>query len=138
MDDAGMNAGSGEGGGLDPLRLELLELHRSVIEAQRIDYERTHGRVETNAEFLGLVLNHPQFEWIRVLSSLIASMDALEDAGAAAGEGEREALLGRLRDLLHPRGADRVFTERYWRMVEEDPEVTVPHARVWRLLESRA
>ena len=121
---------------VDTLRPDLLELHRAVIDAQRIHYERSHGRVETSGEFLGLVLNHPDFDWIRALSALIARMDEWSEAGDGAGDAELEDILATLRDLLHPQGGNRAFTERYWRLVDDDPDVTVPHVKVWRLLEN--
>ena len=49
------------------LRHTLLELHKAMLGVQRIEYERANGRIETSGEFLGLVLNHPDFEWIRAL-----------------------------------------------------------------------
>ena len=51
------------------LRHTLLELHKAMLDAQRIEYERAFGRIATSGEYLGLVLNHPEFEWIRALSA---------------------------------------------------------------------
>ena len=60
------------------LRRAVLELHKALMDAQRIRYERLHGRIATNGEFLGLVLEHPQFAWLRALSALIARLDAID------------------------------------------------------------
>ena len=118
-----------------PLRLALLDLHRTLIDAQRIEYERVRGRVETRGEFLGLVLNHPDFEWIRKLSALIAELDEwaedVDPASATAYDGIVEAL----RSLIRPGGADPGFGEPYWKMVEGSPDVTVAHVKTWRLVE---
>lgn len=121
---------------IDSLRHELLELHRALIDTQRIHHERTHGRVETSNQFLGLVLNHPDFEWIRALSALIAQMDDWAEARDTASDQELAGLLDTLHDLLHPEGGNRAFRDRYWAMVQDDPEVTVAHVKVWRLLEA--
>ncbi len=53
---------------VDELRHTLLDLHKSLLDAQRIRYERDHGRISTSGEFLGLVLEHPAFAWLRTLS----------------------------------------------------------------------
>ncbi|HUP98759.1 MAG TPA: hypothetical protein VM073_12485 [Usitatibacter sp.] len=116
------------------LRHTLLELHKAMLDAQRIEYERTHGRIETSGEFLGLVLNHPEFEWIRALSALIAQLDEWAEEMETADEKGLEEIVDALRSLIRPEGSNEVFTEKYWRMVENEPNVTVPHVKTWRLV----
>ena len=65
---------------LDKLRAALLQLHKALLDAQRIRYERENGRVESRGELLALVLEDASFEWLRVLSALIARLDELADA----------------------------------------------------------
>ena len=105
-----------------------------MLDAQRIQYERLHGRIETSGEFLGLVLNHPEFEWIRALSALIARLDEWAEGMDGEGEGEFDSLVEALRSLIRPEGANAEFTERYWKMVEGEPAVTVAHVKAWRLV----
>ena len=62
-------------GFIDDLRHSVLALHKALLDAQRIRYEREHGRISTSGEFLGLVLEHPSFAWLRTLSALIARID---------------------------------------------------------------
>lgn len=119
---------------IDELRHTLLELHKAMLDAQRIEYERAHGRVETSGEFLGLVLNHPEFEWIRALSALIAQLDEWAEDAAAAGEAGLDSIVEALRSLIRPEGANPAFTARYWKMVEDEPRVTVAHVKAWRLV----
>ena len=126
---------SARAGRIAGLRHELLELHRAVLDAQRIEYERGHGRIETSGELLGLVLNHPEFDWIRSLSALIAQMDEWADDGDAASDEELDNIVGAFRNLIRPDGENREFGCRYWKMVEDLPEVTVAHVKVWRLVQ---
>src|SRR2546429_8303413 len=65
---------------LDKLRHALLQLHKALLDAQRIRYERENGRVESRGELLALVLEDASFEWLRVLSALIAPRDELAEA----------------------------------------------------------
>lgn len=118
-----------------PLRHALLDLHRTLIDAQRIEYERVRGRVETRGEFLGLVLNHPDFEWIRKLSALIAELDEWAEDEDSASEPGYDGIVEALRSLIRPDGADPGFGGRYWKMVEANPDVTVAHVKTWRLVE---
>jgi hypothetical protein len=119
---------------VDELRHTLLELHKAMLDAQRIEYERAHGRIETSGEFLGLVLNHPEFEWIRALSALIAQLDEWAEDAEASGEAGLDGIVEALRALIRPEGANPAFTARYWKMVEDEPRVTVAHVKAWRLV----
>jgi hypothetical protein len=118
----------------EELRHSVLELHRTLRDAQRIRYEREHGRIETSGQFLGILLNHPDFEWLRELSALIAQLDEWLDAGEEASDEEFEELLSALRSMIQVGGANTRFNKPYWQIVEEVPEVLVEHVKLWRLI----
>jgi hypothetical protein len=117
------------------LRHAALELHKALLDAQRVRYERDYGRVDSSGRFLELVLRHPTFEWLRALSALIARLDATEDAGDE-GEGVL-AIEDAMRSLVHPEGRNRTFTAPYWVLVEAVPDVLIAHVKLWRLLNTR-
>lgn len=119
---------------VDEVRRAMLELHRRMIDAQRIRYERLHGRIETTSQFLGLVLEHPDFEWIRALSALVAQLDEWRDAAEGASDQELQDILDALRRLIQREGSNARFTQKYWEMVESTPEVLVDHVKLWRIL----
>jgi len=118
------------------LRLATLDLHKALLDAQRIRYEREHGRIRTSSEFLGLVLEHPAFAWLRALSALIAQLDEWIEERDERGEEGLRALVGALRALLATDGANAVFSKPYRELVDAVPEVLVEHVKLWRLLES--
>ena len=117
------------------LRHALLELHKALLDAQRIEYERARGRIETRGEFLGLVLNHPEFEWIRAMSALIAQMDEWAEEAEGTTEEELDGIVEALRELIRPEGNNKAFTPKYWNLVNNAPDVTVAHVKAWRLVE---
>src|SRR5437868_666620 len=116
---------------VEQLRHALLELHKALLDAQRIEYERAHGRIETRGEFLGLVLNHPEFEWIRALSALIAQMDEWAEETEGTTEEQLDGIVETLRELIRPGGSNAAFSPKYWHMVNNTPDVTVPHVKTW-------
>ena len=118
---------------VEQVRHAMLELHRRLIDAQRIQYEKLHGRVETNNQFLGLVLEHPDFEWIRALSALVAQLDEWREADPADAQA-RDAILETLRLLIDPHGSESGFGRKYWQMVQGHPEVLIEHVKLTRLL----
>lgn len=56
---------------LENARHASLHVHRALLEAEQIRYERQHGRVRSTGAFLQLVLHGPWFDWLRPISELI-------------------------------------------------------------------
>ena len=123
---------------VDELRHSLLDLHKALLDAQRIRYERDHGRISTSGEFLGLVLEHPTFAWLRTLSALIARFDEWieEQAAQFPSQDELPGMIDALRALVEAGGTHEVFSKPYWEIVDNVPAVLIEHVKLWRLLES--
>jgi hypothetical protein len=117
---------------LDRLRPALLQLHKTLLDAQRVRYERDNGRVESRGELLDLVLRDPSFEWLRVLSALIARLDELVGSGEDTSA-ELRGVIGRLRSLVRFEG-NRGFTDPYREIIEAVPDALVAHVQLSRLL----
>jgi guanosine-3',5'-bis(diphosphate) 3'-pyrophosphohydrolase len=115
---------------LDTLRRALLRLHKTLLDAQRVRYEREHGRVESRGELLDIVLRDASFEWLRVLSALIAGLDELAEAGEGA---EMRGLIDKLRTLVRFEG-NPGFTGPYREIIEAVPDALVAHVQLSRLL----
>src|SRR5437867_7780848 len=118
---------------LDKLRRALLQLHKALLDAQRIRYERENGRVESRGELLALVLEDASFEWLRVLSALIARVDELAEADDKDARAELRGVIERLRTLVRFEGNDGV-TGPYREIVEAVPDALVAHVQLSRLL----
>lgn len=123
---------------LDKLRPALLQLHKALLDAQRIRYERENGRIESRGELLALVLEDASFEWLRVLSALIARLDELAevdnvDDKNADARAELRGVIDKLRTLVRFEGNDG-FTGPYREIVEAVPDALVAHVQLSRLL----
>ncbi len=117
----------------DKLRHALLELHKALLDAQRVRYERENGRVESRGELLELVLEDASFEWLRVLSALIARLDELAEVDDKDMSGEMRGVIDKLRALVRFEG-NGGFTGPYREIVEAVPDALVAHVRLSRLL----
>src|SRR5258706_12368031 len=82
------------------LRHSILELHKALLDAQRIRYEREHGRIQSAGELLGLVLEHPTFAWLRQLSALIARLDEGMEMREELGDDDRHVMVSAFLDLI--------------------------------------
>jgi hypothetical protein len=122
---------------IQDLRRMLLALHKALLDAQRIRYEREHGRIESSQAFLGVVLEHPGFAWLRSMSALIARLDEWMEEGEAASPEDFEEMIAALRSLIQTESPHADFSERYWEIVNDVPEVLVEHVQLWRHIDKR-
>jgi len=76
---------------LAELRRHLLQLHKLLIDWQRVDYERTHGRLQTT-QLLNVIFNDPSFAWLRTMSGLIVRIDEMTATEAKATDADSRAL----------------------------------------------
>src|SRR5918996_5333099 len=58
----------------------LRDLHRSLVDQARRDYQRDHERMDVPpGELLHLLMTAPEFDWLRGLSELMVEIDAMRD-----------------------------------------------------------
>jgi len=113
-------------------RRALLELHRRLLEAQRLRAERFGGRMSAS-EVLQAAAEDLRFAWLKELSELLAGLDR---ARAEGDEAATEALIGRARQLLAPPDPDTAFAARYLRALQDHPDVVMAHRDVTVALEA--
>ncbi|MGQ0646923.1 MAG: hypothetical protein ACT4P7_05100 [Gemmatimonadaceae bacterium] len=119
---------------LRDLRLDLLRLHKALLDAERIRYERTHGRVETGSALLQIVANNPAFGWLRPLTALIVAFDEELDAKEPLSAAGARELLDEARTLLAPDESGEDFQRNYNRVIQADPDALFTHTEVVRFL----
>jgi hypothetical protein len=117
---------------LSELRSKLLHLHKTLLEMERADFERASGRL-TSGELLQLVINHPQFAWLRQISALVVQMDEMLAAEEPATPSGVQSLLAQA-SLLFTSSTDEVFKEKYQAALQREPAVVVAHAELTKLL----
>jgi hypothetical protein len=115
----------------------LRELHRTLMECARRDYERENGMVANPGEFLQLLTTDPHFDWLRGLSELMVDIDVVRDSEPALVDemsaGVRAAVEHFISAPKTPQSA-HAFAQRYWPCVQDDPHVAMAHAGVKRAL----
>jgi hypothetical protein len=121
---------------LKALRQGLLQLHKSLLDLERRDYEQSRGRIGNSYEFLQLVLKDPWFDWLHRLSELIVQIDETLDlhAETPATEADATALLERAKALLSPAESGSEFQKNYFLALQQSPDVVLLHSEIMRLL----
>jgi hypothetical protein len=117
---------------LAELRPALLELHKTLLDWERAAYERAHGR-QSSGEMLRLLLDHPQFEWLRAISALVVRIDEELEADAAP-PAEFAALVDAVRATIGRRDMLSKFGQRYEAALQDSPDAVFAHRRVMELL----
>ena len=109
------------------LRTALLTLHSELLAAQRIEAERFGGRM-SSADVLQAAADDLRFDWLRILSQLIAELD---EASQDAEDPDRvDAVIARARALFAPPDATTAFGARYLRALGDNPGVVLAHRDV--------
>ncbi len=120
---------------LREVRLRLLHLHQTLLEMERKDFERTHGRVNSG-EMLKLVINHAQFAWLRMVSALAVQIDEMLDADEAVTDAHVNNLITGARQLFTA-SDNKEFSDKYQAALQQEPEIVMAHSALMKLLPSK-
>jgi len=117
---------------LRELRSKLLRLHKTLLEMERADFERNFGSL-TSGELLQLVINHPQFAWLRQISALVVQMDEMLATEEPATLNDVQGLLSQASQLFNS-STDEEFRAKYQAALQREPAAVMAHSEVTKLL----
>ncbi len=120
---------------LADVRTALLRLHKHLLDAERIRYERTQGRIEGGLAYLQLLTTDPWFAWLRPIGKLIVDVDEAVDARTPLLRVDVHAFRDRVLALtaIEPEGTQ--YQKEYDDAVQATPEVLIAHVALVRLLQ---
>jgi hypothetical protein len=120
------------------LRRLLLQLHKTLIDWQRAEYELDHGRLQTT-QLLDVMFNDPAFAWLRSMSGLIVRIDEALETKPPRGPEQPKAeietgpLIAAARELVAPE-AGTPYAQRYHAALQELPDAVLAHRDLITLL----
>ena len=112
---------------LESVRRPLLRLHKALLEAERVGYEREHGRIANGGALLQLVIGDPWFAWLRPMSGLIVLIDEHLEAKDERPADEGPGLVEQVRVVAQT-------DERMQRMIQDHPAVALACKDVSRIV----
>jgi len=97
----------------------LLKLHKNLVDHERAIWEGINGTA-TSAQFLNLLLEDPDFGWLRKFSTLIVEIDEMfaQKDGYAADAVDLH--LAKLRELISMEKEDEEFKAKYQSALQQD------------------
>jgi hypothetical protein len=119
------------------IRRALLRLHKTLLDWERVAYERLNGRT-TPSELLKAITTEPQFAWLRPLSELIIRIDVILDADREGQEVEAvdaADMSAQMRLLLIPDESGTPYQRRYHAALQDHPDAVLAHREVTTLLD---
>lgn len=119
---------------LDSLSRLLLEQHKLLLDRERAVYEKANGPIGGPGPFLALLLGDPHFAWLRQISTFVVEIDEALSRRSKAGQVEADALTARGREIMSLREDGTDFQVRYYRAVQESPEIVILQCRIEQLL----
>lgn len=117
---------------LGELRRRLLQLHKTLIDWQRAEYEQIHGRLQTT-QLMNVIFNDASFAWLRSMSGLIVRIDETLEAKDPEAASESGPLVAQARELIAPE-AGTPYAQRYHAALQEVPDVVLAHSDLVTLL----
>jgi len=125
----------------DPLRQTLTEvrhgllgLHKALIVAEQLTFERIYGRVDSTGQLLQLVMNDPWFTWLHPLSNVVVRIDEMLDEECHLTTEDVAQILSEVRGMIRPSELGDGFERSYYEALQRAPEVVMAHSEMKKLL----
>lgn len=115
------------------LRKSLLHLHKTLLDWERSAYERVHGRASASG-LLKVIVEDPQFAWLRPISELIVRIDETVDTETEDTPADVAALVARARAVVAADEAGPPNAQRYYAALQEHPDAVLAHRAVTKVL----
>ncbi|HTH36457.1 MAG TPA: hypothetical protein VL572_00745 [Pyrinomonadaceae bacterium] len=114
-------------------RNRLLDLHKSLVDRERSSYESFNGPV-TSGQFLNLLIEAPDFVWLRKFSTLIVDIDEMFAQKDGFDNKAVDVHLSKMREIVMLEGDDEDFVKRYRVAIDDDPGVAAIQSDLSQLL----
>ena len=111
----------------------LLKLHKSLLDHERRIYEGIYGP-KTPGQFLNLLLEDPDFAWLRKFSTLIVEIDEMFAQKDGYTEEAVESHIVALRSLVAMEDEDENFKSKYQSGLQQDLDAAAQHGELRALL----
>jgi hypothetical protein len=119
---------------LTDVRHGLLGLHKALIVAEQLTFERIYGRVDSTGQLLQLVMNDPWFTWLHPLSNVVVRIDEMLDEECNLTLEDVAQILTEVRGMIRPSELGDGFERSYYEALQRAPDVVMAHCEMKKLL----
>ena len=111
----------------------LLKLHKTLLDHERRIYEGINGP-QTPTQFLNILLEDPDFAWLRKFSTLIVEIDEMFAQKDGFDQATVEAHIVALRLLIAMKDEDESFRTKYQAGLQQDLDAAAHQGELKELL----
>ena len=97
----------------------MLKLHKNLVDHERAIWEGMNGPA-SSGQFLNLLLEDPDFRWLRKFSTLIVEIDEMFAQKDGFGAEAVDLHLAKLRELISMEEEDDTFKSKYQAALQQD------------------
>ncbi|MEM7726011.1 MAG: hypothetical protein AAF208_06510 [Cyanobacteria bacterium P01_A01_bin.45] len=119
---------------LKELRQHLLRLHKALLDSERVAYEQVHGSIQSNGEFLRLVIGHEWFSWLSPMSKFIVQIDEVLFSKESVSQEQINSLFKEAKEVVPAHNEDSTLPQRYQDAIQRDPNVGSIYAQVSQII----
>lgn len=119
---------------LTDVRHGLLGLHKALIVAEQLTFERIYGRIDSTGQLLQLVMNDPWFTWLHPLSNVVVRIDEMLDEEVNLTTEDVAQILTEVRGMIRPSELGDGFERSYYEALQRAPDVVMAHCEMKKLL----
>lgn len=110
---------------LKDLSKAMLRLHKTLLDASKLEYETKNGKIESVNQYFQLVIDDAHFAWLRKISSLIALIDEAVSVRRPATETEAQGLFNEAKVLLNFQDADENFNSKFQTALQKNTDAVL-------------
>jgi len=114
---------------LKEARFQLLKLHKLLVDSERAVYEHRNGQV-TSGQFLNVLINDKDFQWLKKFSNLIVEIDEMFDLDDGVSLEMIESYLLKMKELLELNENDDDFKNKYTKVLQYNSEIEGKHQQL--------
>lgn len=111
----------------------MLKLHKTLLDHERRIYEGMNGPLNAG-QFLKVLLEDPDFAWLRKFSTLIVEIDEMFAQKDGYTEETVKQHLSALRSLISMENEDEIFRAKYQAGLQQDLEAAAQQGDLRALL----
>ena len=112
---------------LKNLSKSLLRLHKTLLDAERKQYELVNGKVQSTGEMLRLVLDDAHFAWLRILSGQIVLIDEFLASKQTTIEMDGKSLIEQTARLLNFEDENENFGDKFQAALQNDSNSVISY-----------
>lgn len=112
---------------LKALSKAMLRLHKTLLDAAKVEYEAKNGAIASVSHYFQLVVDDPHFAWLRKLSSLVALIDEAVSIRRPSTEADAKGLYNEAKLLLNFQDSDEEFNSKFQTALQNNSDAVLSY-----------